>query len=67
MILNCETVRRQLLGALPIGTDPLGEDSAWAPASKFWQPGEDDVPLRGWALEYKRVNVFDAGAALAKL
>ena len=67
LLSRCDPVRRQLLGALPVGTDPLGEDSAWAPASKFWQPGEDDVPLRGWALEYKRGNPLDAGPRVAKM
>jgi ectoine hydroxylase-related dioxygenase (phytanoyl-CoA dioxygenase family) len=56
LLSRCDPVRRQLLGAMPPGRDPLGEDSSWAPASKFWQPDEDDVPLRAWALEYKRAS-----------
>lgn len=68
LLSRCDPVRRQLLGAMPVGKDALGEESAWAPASKFWQPDEEDVPLRGWALEYKRAQRLGAaGAPAAKM
>eukprot|EP01051_Picozoa_sp_SAG22_P011698 SAG22_NODE_1149_length_5353_cov_1.820898_1_plen_333_part_00 len=48
LLARCDPVRRQLLGAMPEGRSALGTDPEWAPASKFWQPSDDDVPLRSW-------------------
>lgn len=50
LLERCSPIRQQLLGALPSGGDPLGEDSDVAPTSQYWltvNPG--DVPLRAWA------------------
>ena len=42
--------RKQLLGALASGGDPLGNDSAFHPSSQYWlTKSEEDVPLRSWA------------------
>lgn len=50
LIARSSPIRRQLLGAIPTGGDPLGEDSAFAPSSQHWQPkNPDDTPLRAWA------------------
>ena len=43
-------IRKQLLGALASGGDPLGNDSAFHPSSQYWlTKSEEDVPLRSWA------------------
>lgn len=45
-------VRKQLLGALASGGDPLGEDSQFHPSSQYWlTKNDEDVPLRAWAEE----------------
>jgi hypothetical protein len=52
LLASCSPIRRQLLGELAPGTDPLGEDAEFTPASKHWIiKGGDDVPLRQWAEE----------------
>jgi hypothetical protein len=60
LLASCSPVRRQLLGAMPEGRDPLGSNPDWEPASKFWQPSFDDVPLRAEAERWQ-------AAAAAKL
>ena len=50
LLERCSPIRQQLLGALPGGGDPLGEEPDVAPSSQYWltkNPG--DVPLRAWA------------------
>ncbi len=43
-------IRRQLLGALASGGDPLGDSSAIHPSSQYWlTKNDEDVPLRAWA------------------
>ncbi len=43
-------IRKQLLGALASGGDPLGENSAIHPSSQYWlTKNDEDVPLRAWA------------------
>ena len=50
LIARCSPIRRQLLGALAVGDNPLGPDPDFHPTSQYWQPGNwDDVPLRAWA------------------
>lgn len=53
LLAGCNPVRRQLLGSLPEGRDSLGDESVWSPASKYWQPSADDVPLRAWSEEFR--------------
>ena len=50
LIARCSPIRRQLLGALAVGDNPLGPDPDFHPTSQYWQPDDwDDVPLRAWA------------------
>lgn len=50
LIERSSPIRRQLLGAMATGGDPLGAESDVAPSSQYWQPkNPDDVPLRAWA------------------
>ena len=50
LIARCSPIRRQLLGALAVGDNPLGKDPNFHPTSQYWQPENwDDVPLRAWA------------------
>ena len=50
LIDRSSPVRKQLLGALASGGDPLGSESAFHPSSQYWlTKNEDDTPLRAWA------------------
>jgi len=55
LIARCSPIRRQLLGELAKGDNPLGLDPNFEPVSQYWRPdniggeGWDDVPLRAWA------------------
>ena len=50
LVARSSPIRRQLLGAMASGGDPLGGDADIAPASQHWQPkNPEDVPLRAWA------------------
>ncbi|MDE0634208.1 MAG: phytanoyl-CoA dioxygenase family protein [Caldilineaceae bacterium] len=50
LIERSSPIRKQLLGALASGGDPLGGDSAFHPSSQYWlTKSDDDVPLRAWA------------------
>ena len=50
-IKRSSPVRRQLLGALAPGGDPMGPDPDFHPSSRYWlTENRDDVPLRAWAL-----------------
>lgn len=50
LIERSSPIRKQLLGALASGGDPLGGDSAFHPSSQYWlTKNDDDVPLRAWA------------------
>ena len=52
LIANSSPIRRQLLGALSTGKNPLGDDSEFHPSSQYWIPRDwDDVPLKAWAEE----------------
>jgi ectoine hydroxylase len=52
LLARSSPVRRQLLGGLPPGVDPLGTDPHWEPASRYWLiEDSDDVPLKAWAEE----------------
>ena len=43
-------IRRQLLGALASGGNPLGNEPDFHPSSQYWIPQNwDDVPLKAWA------------------
>ena len=50
LIERCSPIRRQLLGALGTGGQPLGADPEVVPSSQYWPTkNADDVPLRAWA------------------
>lgn len=50
LIARSSPIRRQLLGALATGGDPLGADPDWEPSSQYWLPRNwEDVPLKAWA------------------
>ena len=52
LLAGCSPIRRQLLGELPLGTYPLGDDAEFTPASRHWIVRDSaDVPLRQWAEE----------------
>lgn len=49
LVAKSSPIRRQLLGALATGGNPLGDDADYEPTSQYWQPrNPDDVPLRLW-------------------
>lgn len=49
LIDRSNPIRRQLLGAVATGGDPLGLESDIHPSSQYWQPKNmDDVPLKAW-------------------
>ena len=55
LIARSSPIRRQLLGALAPGSDPMGDDPEFHPASVYWlAKNEDDVPLRAWAEAHAR-------------
>lgn len=50
LVERSSPIRRQLLGAIASGGDPLGADSDVAPSSQYWlTKNPEDVPLREWA------------------
>jgi ectoine hydroxylase-related dioxygenase (phytanoyl-CoA dioxygenase family) len=52
LIARSSPIRRQLLGALDSGGDPLGGDPFWEPSSRYWLiKNWEDVPLKAWAEE----------------
>lgn len=52
LIARSSPIRRQLLGALDPQGDPLGNDPAWEPSSRYWLIKDwEDVPLKAWAEE----------------
>ncbi len=52
LIANSTPIRRQLLGALSTGKNPLGDEPDFHPSSQYWIPRDwDDVPLKAWAEE----------------
>ena len=52
LVERSSPVRKQLLGALASGGDPLGAESDFRPSSQYWlTKNNDDVPLRVWAQE----------------
>jgi ectoine hydroxylase len=62
LIARSSPIRQQLLGALPGGGDPLGEDSDVAPSSQYWlTKNRDDTPLRIWAEAQEKQNQEDGG------
>lgn len=49
LIARSSPIRRQLLGALPSGGNPLGDDPDFHPSSQYWlTKNREDVPLRAW-------------------
>ena len=57
LIEKSSPVRRQLLGALASGEDPLGAEAEFHPSSQYWlTKNQDDVPLRAWAEEQKALR-----------
>jgi ectoine hydroxylase len=58
LIARSSPIRRQLLGALPSGGNPLGDDPDFHPSSQYWlTQNHDDVPLRAWAEARSTTNV----------
>ncbi len=52
LIARSSPIRRQLLGALATGSNPLGNDPDFHPSSQYWLTQNwEDVPLRRWAKE----------------
>ena len=52
LVERSSPIRKQLLGALASGADPLGGESTFHPSSQYWlTKNDDDVPLRAWAAE----------------
>jgi ectoine hydroxylase len=54
LLARSSPIRRQLLGALATGGDPMAgsKDPEWEPASQHWIPRDwADVPLKAWAEE----------------
>lgn len=50
LIAKSSPIRRQLLGAIATGNNPLGEDHEFQPSSQYWlTKNRDDTPLRAWA------------------
>ena len=55
LLQRCSPIRQQLLGALPSGSDPLGEKSDIEPSSQYWLTNNpDDVPLKAWTESLKK-------------
>lgn len=53
LLARSSSIRKQLLGALASGGDPLGDDPDFHPSSQYWlTDNRDDVPLRAWAEAY---------------
>ena len=58
LIERSSPVRKQLLGALASGGDPLGAESDFRPSSQYWlTKNQDDIPLRAWANEQMEKKV----------
>jgi ectoine hydroxylase-related dioxygenase (phytanoyl-CoA dioxygenase family) len=52
LIERSSPIRRQLLGALASGSNPLGKSPDIEPSSQYWLTRNwDDVPLKAWAEE----------------
>ena len=57
LIARSSPIRQQLLGVLPSGGNPLGEDADVAPSSQYWlTKNPEDTPLRAWAEERKTMT-----------
>lgn len=57
LIARSSPIRRQLLGALASGDNPLGPDPEFHPSSQYWlTKNQDDVPLRTWYEERAGAN-----------
>ena len=52
LVAGSSPIRRQLLGALATGSNPLGNDPDFHPGSQYWiAQNWDDVPLKAWVEE----------------
>ena len=50
LIARSSPIRRQLLGAMGDGSNPMGTDPGGNPSSQYWfSNSEDSVPLKAWA------------------
>ena len=50
LVANSSPIRKQLLGALATGDNPLGTSPDFQPHSQYWiTKNSDDVPLKAWA------------------
>ena len=58
LIARSSPIRRQLLGEVAEGNDPLGDAPDFQPSSRYWLIKDaEDVPLRAWAEEQKMAPV----------
>ena len=65
LIARSSPIRRQLLGAMGQGGNPLGKDPIGNPSSQFWFSDDwDDVPLKAWAEERAHPGPYDWGLGL---
>ena len=56
LIERSSPVRKQLLGALASGGNPLGSAPEITPSSQYWlTKNQDDVPLRAWSEAQRQV------------
>ena len=61
----CQIVRRQLLGEMGDGSNPLGKNPNGAPNSQFWFTEDwNSLPLKKWAEERSIDGKFDWGTEL---
>ena len=62
LIARSSPIRRQLLGAMGHGGDPLGTDPANNPSSQYWFTEDwDSVPLKAWAEEQAGEGPYEWG------
>ena len=55
LLANSSPIRKQLLGALAAGENPLGTSPDFQPHSQYWiTKNSDDVPLKAWAEAHEK-------------
>lgn len=65
LVLRSDPVRRQLLGEMGDGSNPLGKNPNGAPNSQFWFTEDwNSLPLKKWAEERSIDGKFDWGTEL---
>jgi hypothetical protein len=62
LLARCSPIRQQLLGSIPHGRHPLGQDPVGNPSSQYWFVDDwDNVPLKAWAEEQAGDGPYDWG------